>query len=50
MALTFRRLGACEGETKQGSHSSFHRQMADGRILTAVVIDGKRELPSRRHS
>ena len=37
-------LGAYQGKAKGGSHASYHRDMPDGRILTAGVLIGKGEL------
>ena len=38
------RLGCYRGKTTRGSHQLFHRD-AGSRILTGVVVLGKRELP-----
>ena len=38
------RLGCYQGETRRGSHVSYHRRRDDGEILTTVVIIGKREM------
>ena len=39
------RLGAYPGKTGKGSHASYNRKTRDGRILTAVVVLGKKEVP-----
>ena len=39
------RLGASPGKTAKGSHASYNRKTQDGRILTAVVILGRKEIP-----
>ena len=38
------RLGCYRGRATRGSHQLFHREVG-GRILTGVVVLGKRELP-----
>ena len=39
------RLEAYPGESKRGSHASYHRRTSDGRMVTGVVVLGRREVP-----
>ena len=39
-----KRLGAYPGKMKGGSHVSFHRELEDGKVVTAVMVVGRREM------
>ena len=39
------RLGAYVGKRGRGSHAPYHKDAGDGRILTAVVVLDKKEMP-----
>ena len=39
------RLGCYPGKAKSSSHQSFHRRISDGRVVTAPVVLGKKEVP-----
>ena len=45
IAAALQRLGCYPGKAKSGSHQSYHRRLPDGRILSAPLVLGKREVP-----
>ena len=42
--ITLERLGAYPGEVRSGSHASYFRDAEDSRLLSSVVILGRREM------